>query len=237
MSKQARINIQEKRVLEQIVTSNIYIEFDRWLDYIPEYIDYALGRWNIEQLSDKLSRLEKRLFSFTQCYYCGRIECQHNRCREFNKMALILSGKYGVDIKIAKKWIGKCCLKCGQVGGHQGHCKKHCRFCGSDDHNSQISPECPYWNGWGILTLLYDDYFIRNQITIHGFKNHSTVTDPYWFINEDLKIEKTKNNEKIYDKLIRQLELIKYLSKIDDFYGSSSDTVKLIDKLHRLGTK
>ena len=64
MDTKTKIIIQEKRVLEQIVTGNIYIEFDRWLDYIPENIDYALGKWNVDQLSDKMSRLEKRMFSF-----------------------------------------------------------------------------------------------------------------------------------------------------------------------------
>ena len=84
------------------------------------------------------------MFSFTQCKHCGKIECEEKRCREFNKMALILSGKYNVDVKEAKKWIGRFCHNCGQVGGHQGKCEKHCRFCGSHDHNSLISPECPY---------------------------------------------------------------------------------------------
>ena len=51
-------------------------------------------------------------------------------------------------------------------------------------------------------------------------------------MKQDLKIEKTKNNEKIYDKLLRQVDIIKYLSRIDDFYGSSADTVKFIDRIH-----
>ena len=232
MDQKTKVIVQEKRVLEQIVTGNIYIEFDRWLDNIPECIDYALGKWKIEQLSDKMSTLERRMFTFTQCKHCGRIECENNRCREFNKMALVLAGKYDVEVKQAKKWIGRFCHNCGQVGGHQGKCERHCRFCDSNDHNSMISPECPYWNGWAILTLLYNDYFIRNQVNIHGFNQHKIKTDPFWFCKKELKIEKTKNNEKVHEKIVRQEKIIRYLSQIDDFYGSSSDTVKFIDRLH-----
>ena len=32
--------------------------------------------------------------------------------------------------------------------------------------------------------------------------------DTYWFMNKDLTIEKTKNNEKVYDKIMRQVEVI-----------------------------
>ena len=70
LDDERKVSIQEKRVLEQIVTSNIYIEFDRWLDYTPECIDYALGKWNSYLLSDKLSDLEPRMVSFTQCKFC-----------------------------------------------------------------------------------------------------------------------------------------------------------------------
>ena len=59
MSLKTNRRIEEQKVLEQIVTSNIYIEFDRWLDYIPDEIDYKLGKWKIQLLSDKLSDLER----------------------------------------------------------------------------------------------------------------------------------------------------------------------------------
>ena len=99
-------------------------------------------------------------------------------------------------------------------------------------YGSQIHPECPYWNAWGMITVLYNDYFVRSQVTLQGFKQHTIRTDPYWYINKDLKIEKTKYNEKVYDKLVRQLKVIKYLCQIEDFYGNSTETVNLIDQLH-----
>ena len=166
-----------------------------------------------------------------QCYYCGRMECKNNRCRQFNATVEELAVKYQVPEYKAKKWMGHFCTNCGQVGGHRGKCHKFCRFCGSSDHNSQVHPECPYWNGWGILTLLYNDNFVRNQV-IKDEHKHTTQLDSYWCMNKELKIEKTVNNSKVYNKIVRQVEILKYLCDIGDFYCTDKTNIRTIDRLY-----
>ena len=93
LNRQQKLKIQEKRVFEQIFTNNIFIEFDQWLDNIPDEIDYALGTWKLVLVSTKLSTLERRLKSFYQCKYCRGIECTSTTCRRFTKMAKLLARK------------------------------------------------------------------------------------------------------------------------------------------------
>ena len=232
MDNFTKLLIQEKRVLEQIFTSNIYIEFDKWLDDIPSHIDYALGKWDIQLVSTKSSDLEKRLLAFKQCENCGDIRCKKNRCRNFKKTVYLLANKYQVDKNVAKKWIVRFCHNCGQTGGHRGKCMRRCKFCGSHNHNSQVSPECPYWNAWGILTLLYNEYFVRNQIVRNDYKKNTTRLDSYWILNENLSIEKTSNNANVYEKIVRQNKILKYLCNTCDVFCVEDEGVRLIDKLH-----
>ena len=129
MNVQTKQIIQEKRVLEQIVTGNIYIEFDKWLDHIPKYIDYALGVWKVDLVTTPLSDLEKRCRAIGQCQTCGDITCEYNRCRKYNQLVDQLADQYNVKKEKAKRWIGRFCTNCGQIGGHRGKCHTHCRFC------------------------------------------------------------------------------------------------------------
>ena len=232
MSQETKLLIQEKRVLEQIFSNNIYIEFNKWVDNIPKEIDYALDKWMVELVSSKDSILEKRLRALKQCDSCGDIKCRKNRCRNFKKTVNMLALKYNVNKETAKKWMGRFCDNCGQTGGHRGKCERYCKFCGSTTHNSQVSPLCPYWNGWAILTLLYNDNYVRNLIVRNDYKKNTTRLDTYWIIDISLEIEKTDNNSNVYDKIVRQVEIMKYLCDICDFNCVEGENVRLIDKLH-----
>ena len=82
----------------------------------------------------------------------------------------------------------------------------------------------------GIINIV--DNFVRNQVIKNGH-NHSTTLDSYWIVNKDLKIEKSENNKKVYDKIVRQLEILKYLCEIGDFYCADKENVRTIDKLYQ----
>ena len=59
MDTKTKVLIQGKRILEHIVTGNIYIEFDKWIDHLPKSIDYGLGSCTVKLISTKLTDLEK----------------------------------------------------------------------------------------------------------------------------------------------------------------------------------
>ena len=107
----------------------------------------------------------------------------------------------------------------------------HCKFCGSDEHNSQTHPACPYWNACGIITLLYNDYYVRNQGFSSGYQVVRGELDSYWKIGS-INIEFSNNTKKILNKLKRQAKVIEYLCKCNDFYGTTDETIHLIDSLH-----
>ena len=233
MQQMEQIKLQEKRLLSQVVTGNIFVQFDKWIDELPEKIDYALGGWPITLVTKRLTPLERRMRSFHQCKHCGGIECRKDFCYEFNRTRDKIAEKNGISKKAAQKCIGKFCQNCGQIGGHIGKCEQKCRFCGKHDHNSLVHPECPYWNGWGILTMLFNDYFTRNQVTIHGHQENTNKLDSFWIMKEDFEIKLSGNNQRVFKKLQRQLQIIKYLCKTDDFYCTTDKNIQRVDSIHK----
>ena len=232
MQQMEQVKLQEKRLLSQVVTGNIYVQFDKWIDNLPEKIDYALGGWPVTLVTKKLTALERRMRSFHQCKHCGGIECKKDFCNEFNATRDKIAEKHGISKKAAQKYIGKFCQNCGQIGGHIGKCERKCRFCGKKDHNSLVHPECAYWNGWAMMTMLFNDYFTRNQVTIHGHQENSNKLDSFW-IMKDFEIEMSNNNQRIFSKLQRQLQIIKYLCKTDDFYCTTDKNIAKVDNIHK----
>ena len=97
------------------------------------------------------------------------MECSKNYCKYYNQTLWEITNELNISKNQARPLIGNFCSNCGQTGGHRGECKMHCKFCGSDDHNSQTHPSCLYWNAWGIITLLSNDYYVRNQGFSSGY--------------------------------------------------------------------
>ena len=225
--------IYDRQYTDQTLTNQVFVQFSTWIDDIPDSIDYVLGKFPMKCITTKLTQLEKRSQSFKQCYSCGAIECADRRCRVYNYTIRKIAKQKGITLVEARKLMGKFCGNCGQTGGHVGHCKMHCKWCGSDNHNSMIHPECPYWNAWGILTLLYNDYFVRNQTNTFGYITSNNDLDPVWKMDRNLVLEKSKQNSKIFNKLNRQLEIIKYLVEKDDFYCSKREQIVHVQKLHK----
>ena len=110
---------------------------------------------------------------------------------------------------------------------------------GSSEHDSTISPRCPFWNCWGIISLLYNPYFVRNQMNPHGYLAWDGDLDPKWDINLNLTIEKTPNNAPIYPQLTRQLELLKYLCGKNDVFYTMDKHIRLMERIYHVfnGTK
>ena len=57
--------------------------------------------------------------------------------------------------------------------------------------------------------------------------------DPYWKINKDFQIKKGINNANVYEKLVRQCNILKYLCQVDDLYCADCENVATIDKLYQ----
>ena len=128
------------------------------------------------------------------------------------------------------------------TGGHQDpntKCTMKCKWCGSHEHNSTTHPKCPFWNAWCIITLLYNPYFVRNQMNPQGYLAWDGVLDPKWDIKSDLTIEKTFLNKDIYPQLMRQLDILKWLCCKNDVFFTMDEHIKFMDKIFNVfnGTK
>ena len=256
LSESKQMELENQHFHDQILINQVFVDFDIWVENIPSKIDYSVGVWQIQRKNARSNQLEKRLRSLYQCYTCGGIACHDKRCRHFNETVIELCEEYGIDWRTdkngrrrdndgwerMKRLMGRFCHHCGKNGGHhrkQVKCKKHCKWCGSDEHDSTISPRCPFWNCWGIISLLYNPYFIRNQMNPHGYLAWDGDLDPKWDINMNLKIEKTPNNAPIYPQLIRQLEILKYLCCKNDVFYTMDKHIRLMERIYHVfnGTK
>ena len=167
--------------------NQVFVDFDIWIENVPKEIDFTVGKWTIKRKNKKYSRLEKRIQSLYQCYSCGSTLCRDGRCRNYKEALMELADEMGIDrrdkeeIKKLKPLMGRFCHICGKTGGHHGKdekCVMKCKWCGSHDHNSTTHPECPFWNAWGIITLLYNPYFVRNQMNQYGYLAWDGDLDP-----------------------------------------------------------
>ena len=134
-------------------------------------------------------------------------------------------------VKKAKGLIDRFCHNCGKTGGHTGPCHQQCKWCKSTEHNSIAHPECPFWNAWGIISLLYNPYFVRNQRNTYGYLAWEGDLDPKWVMDLNLTLEKNDNNKRIYPQLIRQLEILKFLCGKNDVYFTLEKHIKYMDRI------
>ena len=233
--------MEYKHFTDKILINQVFIDFDIWVENIPNEIDYTVGKWKIDRKNSKQNKLEKRIFSLYQFYSCGGIACRDGRCRHYNEALDKLANKLGIDLSKdksrlneLKQMIRRFCHNCGKTGGHANpdtKCKRRCKWCGSHDYSGTIHPQCPFWNACGIITLLYNPYYVRNQMNPYGYLAWDGDLDPKWDMNFNLQIEESTLNKKIYPQLIRQLDILKWLCEKNDIFCTMDKHIQFLDKI------
>ena len=224
--------------LKYLYTNTIYIKFDQPQPHFPSFFDFGFYKWNVVMIDKLINEFTGRMDDMQTCYTCGSAECSQGRCPDYKLLieSIIDTYKlrekfntYTLAMREAKRRIGKCCGNCGQSGGHWGQKRcpnpMGCKFCGSKNHNSTKSMDCPYWCRYVIITLLFDDFYKKNLKNNGEFMQLPGSINGDWKMNEDwvyvasteeltdpVKLERVK-------RIWRMTDIIKYNIKNGDVFG------------------
>ena len=199
---------------------------------------YVYGKHKVTCITESKTIIDKRIKELNQCQYCGMAWCEHGKCREYKNTIFKWMRQFGVTFGQAKDKMGHFCLKCGAVGGHydnkcifDGNNRSCCACCGSYKHGTRKSDECSYWTGIAILTLYYNDYYLRNKkIGSKYITNTGDINKDWNLVDFEIKLDKIKNEKLLtrYRKILRQKELIKYLCLDGNFYGNDINKLDIV---------
>ena len=180
-----------------------------------------------------------------QCRICAKATCATGRCRKFKDIIKKWMSEYGYSYDEAAKKIGNFCPDCSEPGGHPDGkiCElrekniKYCSNCDKFGHSCKKNIYCPYWSGLALLTLFFNDRWIRNKTTDgKRWVCEQGNMNAHWDIKDfKINLDKIKSKSKLYfynTKIIRQYNLVKLLLLDNNFYGNDENKLNIAKEIH-----
>ena len=214
-------DILRLRVAKAIYYNRVKLVFENVTENeIPDNIDLNLINLQINKKNTKSSDLDDIRNNLYTCEICGDLQCRKFACKEYNNIKNRITNEQNCNETDAKKQIGKMCINCGKPGGHGPGIKctepTYCKYCDTYGHSNNKSIECPFFNGISILMRLYRTPYEANQ-AVSDEKMRIDTRDLRWEPDQTWIPQKNKNNARVFDSILNQYHLIKYLVTKDDF--------------------
>ena len=200
---------------------------------------------NIKCISKSKTQIQERIIDLNQCRYCADIYCENGRCREFNHKVKTVMQERNISFQSAKGLVRPFCKICGETCGHFGkRCPLEeknqikCKHCKSHKHGTRKNDACPYWVTMAILTLLLNDYYVKNKKVGRKYICDHGNLDPVWVpknIDIDLNIIQSQFKLEHYNNNIAPLSSLLYLLiKNNNTFGHDINKCDIAYELHGL---